>query len=97
MVLQGQCYLCLDVRLTYDSSHKTIFFIKEPAKTLDYRKMPPNHSSGSTTPDSKEPESFKAKFLLSTMCVINENNIKNFHLDFKQYFRDLRQKKKEEA
>ena len=97
MVLQGQCYLCLDVRITYDSSHKTIFFIKEPVKMLDYKQLLPTSSSEDSQRDKKEPESFKAKFLLSTMCVINESNIKNFHLDFKQYFRELRQKKKEEA
>ena len=84
MVLEGNCYINVKVKITFDQSDSLRYIpLKEGA---------PEHSVASGANDEYArkhhsiPDTFTAKFLLPRFAIINDETVSKYYIDFHQLF-----------
>ena len=81
MILEGQCYLTFDVKITYDQS-ESLRFIRE--------KQEAEMAGESFEFESVEykKDTFQIKFRLIQFTILTEASIEKYKIDFMQWLKD---------
>ena len=86
MVLEGNCYINVKVKITFDQS--------DSLRYIPQKEGVPEHSVASGADDEYArkhhsiPDTFTAKFLLPRFAIINDETVSKYYIDFHQLFQE---------
>ena len=88
MVLEGQCFLNLHVKITFDQSDSLRYIAKKMRHAeLETDSLESSRESATRGVD-RPPDSFLARFRLPKFAIINDETISKYHIDFVEFFQE---------